>query len=85
MDFLTHAFSVMLLGGHINIFLVCFGVIGTVLPDIDILMQRFLGSGSDSRLYIFSHGGITHSIAGAVLIAVAGFSTVCLMQLAGVL
>lgn len=84
MDALTHAFSVMLLSGHIDTFLVCFGVIGTVLPDMDILMQRFLGSGSDSRLYIFSHGGITHSIAGAVLLSIAGFSSVCLLQLTGV-
>ncbi|MDD4126270.1 MAG: metal-dependent hydrolase [Methanomicrobium sp.] len=82
MDILTHAFSVMLLGGHIDTFLVCFGVIGTVLPDMDILMQRFFST--DPRLYIFSHGGITHSIAGAVLISLAGFSSVCLLQLTGV-
>ena len=72
----------MLLGGHIDTFLVCFGVIGTILPDTDILMQRF--SGRSPCLYIFSHGGITHSIAGAVLLSLAGFSSVCLLQLTGV-
>lgn len=83
MDVFTHAFSVILPGLHQDIFLVCFGVIGTILPDMDILMQRF--SGTDPRLYIFSHGGITHSIAGSILIAVAGFSSICLLQLTGFL
>lgn len=83
MDILTHAFSVILLGGNLDILLVCFGVIGTVLPDMDILMQRF--SGKNPELYIFSHGGITHSIAGAVFIAIVAFSTICLMQLSAIL
>ncbi len=83
MDILTHALSVILITGNIDILLVCFGVIGTILPDMDILMQRF--SGTDPRLYIFSHGGITHSIAGAVLLSVVGFSSICVLQLAGVL
>ncbi|UUX91386.1 metal-dependent hydrolase [Methanoplanus endosymbiosus] len=83
MDFLTHAFSMILLGGHMDIYLVCFGVIGTVLPDMDILMQRL--SDTDPRLYIFSHGGITHSIAGSLLLSVTGFFTVCLMKLSGIL
>jgi inner membrane protein len=83
MDFLTHAFSIILLGGHMDIYLVCFGVIGTVLPDMDILMQRF--SDTDPRLYIFSHGGITHSIAGSRILSVTGFFTICLLQLAGIL
>ncbi|WP_421909793.1 metal-dependent hydrolase [Methanolacinia petrolearia] len=83
MDVLTHAFSVILLGGNLDIFRVCFGVVGTVLPDMDILMHRF--SGGNPRLYIFSHGGITHSIAGAILIAIVAFSTICLLQLSGIL
>lgn len=84
MDLLTHAFSVMLLGGgHLDILLVCFGVIGTILPDQDIFLQWF--SGRDQRLYVFSHGGITHSIAGSILISVAGFSSICFMQLTGYL
>ena len=83
MDILTHAFSVILLGGNLDILLVCFGVAGTVLPDMDILMHPF--SGKNPELYIFSHGGITHSIAGAVLIAIVAFSTICLMQLSGLL
>jgi len=66
-----------------DIFLVCFGIIGTVLPDTDILMQPF--SDTDPRLYVFSHGGITHSIAGSLLLSVTGFFTVCLLQLFGIL
>ena len=83
MDILTHALSVIFLGGNLDIFLVCFGVVGTVLPDMDILMHRF--SGRDPELYIFSHGGITHSIAGSIFIAIVAFSTICLMQFAGIL
>ncbi|ADN37252.1 membrane-bound metal-dependent hydrolase [Methanolacinia petrolearia DSM 11571] len=83
MDILTHAFSVIFLGGNLDIFLVCFGVVGTILPDMDILMHRL--SGRDPLLYIFSHGGITHSIAGSILIAIVAFSSICLMQLAGIL
>ena len=83
MDFLTHAFSMILLGGHMDIYLVCFGVIGTVLPDMDILMQRF--SDTDPHLYIFSHGGITHSIAGSLLLSVIGFFTIFLLQISGIL
>lgn len=83
MDILTHAFSVILLGGRLDILLVCFGITGTVLPDMDILMQRF--SRTDPRLYIFSHGGITHSITGSLLLSLAAFASICLLQLTGIL
>lgn len=82
-DLLTHAFSVILLAQHLDVFLIGFGVTGTILPDADILLQRF--SDTDPHLYIFSHGGITHSIAGSLLLAIVGFFAICLLQLAGII
>ena len=43
-------------------------MLGAIIPDIDVLFQRF--SDRDPRLYIFTHGGITHSIAGAIVTAI---------------
>ncbi|WP_424359482.1 metal-dependent hydrolase [Methanocella sp. MCL-LM] len=69
MDSLTHALAISVVfaaaGRHD---LVPFAVLGAVIPDIDVVFQRF--SDRYPRLYIFTHGGITHSIAGAVAIAV---------------
>ena len=51
-----------------------FAVLGATLPDTDILHRRF--SDRDPRLFVFSHGGFTHSIPGAAAIAAgvaAGF------------
>ena len=64
-DSLTHALFASILFtliGHPE--LVPFAALGAVCPDVDILFQRF--SDRDPRLYIFTHGGITHSIAGAL-------------------
>jgi inner membrane protein len=64
-DSLTHALFASIaftLIGHPE--LVPFAALGAVCPDVDILFQRF--SDRDPRLYIFTHGGITHSIAGAL-------------------
>jgi inner membrane protein len=67
-DSLTHALFASILFtlvGHPE--LVPFAALGAVCPDVDILFQRF--SDRDPRLYIFTHGGITHSIAGALTTA----------------
>ena len=66
MDSLTHALFasiVFTLIGHPE--LVPFAALGAVCPDVDIFFQRF--SDRDPRLYIFTHGGITHSVAGALI------------------
>lgn len=42
-------------------------VLGAVLPDIDIFFKPF--SDRHPSLYMFTHGGITHSIPGAIAMA----------------
>ena len=83
MDFLTHAFSVIFVAKTLGGLLVGFGITGTILPDLDILLHSF--SNRDPRLYIFSHGGITHSIAGAVLLSIIGYFAIILLQSTGFL
>jgi inner membrane protein len=65
-DSLTHALFAsiaFILIGHPE--LVPFAVLGAVCPDVDFVFQRF--SDRDPGLYMFTHGGITHSIAGALV------------------
>ncbi|CAJ37407.1 metal-dependent hydrolase [Methanocella arvoryzae] len=69
MDSLTHALAITVVftaAGRPE--LVPFAVLGAVVLDIDVVFHRF--SDRDPRLYIFTHGGITHSIAGAVATSV---------------
>lgn len=64
-DSLTHALAASILFaliGHPE--LIPFAVLGAVCPDMDFVFQRF--SDRDPGLYIFTHGGITHSIPGAL-------------------
>jgi Predicted membrane-bound metal-dependent hydrolases len=68
-DSLTHALAasiIFALIGHPE--LVPFAALGAVCPDVDVIFQRF--SDRDPGLYIFTHGGITHSIAGALTTSV---------------
>ncbi len=67
-DSLTHALAigaVFAVAGRPE--LIPFAALGAVAPDIDITFQRF--SDRDPRLYIFTHGGITHSLAGAIFVS----------------
>lgn len=69
MDLLTHALTAALLACTFNIpQLMPFLVLGAVIADSDILFAGI--SGGSPPLYLFIHGGITHSIAGAVLLSV---------------
>ena len=70
MDSLTHALVasiVFAVIGHPE--LVPFAVLGAICPDADFIFQRF--SDRDPKLYIFTHGGITHSIIGALTTSAA--------------
>jgi inner membrane protein len=95
-DSLTHALAisaVFAVAGRPE--LIPFAALGAVAPDIDITFQRF--SDRDPRLYIFTHGGITHSIAGAVAVSLLvalialpaatliGYSTPSLLAIAAIL
>lgn len=81
MDSLTHAFSALFLAYPLGSQLAGFGIIGTVLPDLDIILHPLFRR--EPRMYIFSHGGITHSIPGAFLLSITGFLVIGLMQTAG--
>lgn len=70
MDSLSHALFIAipcLLAGRPD--LVPFAILGAVIPDIDVTFQRI--SNADPRLYIFTHGGFTHSFLGGVFTAIA--------------
>jgi len=67
-DSLTHAFAVMLAAPDSVSRLYLFAlVLGAVIPDIDILFKPY--SDRYPSLYMFTHGGVTHSIPGAVAMA----------------
>ena len=64
MDSLTHALIItIILAMADRPDLIPFGIMGAVLIDIDVVFSFF--SNRDPRLYIFTHGGFTHSILGA--------------------
>lgn len=68
MDSLTHALVisiVLFLAGRPD--LIPYGIAGAVLIDVDVLFNGF--SDRDPGLYIFTHGGFTHSFFGASLVA----------------
>ncbi|WP_369425622.1 metal-dependent hydrolase, partial [Methanothrix sp.] len=68
MDSITHGIAGWLLSGMLGMQeFASFIILGSVLPDIDILFHRL--SHRDPRLYILTHGGYTHSIIGAVSLA----------------
>jgi len=58
-----------------------FAVIGAVIPDADIIFS--LISDRSPRLYLFTHGGIAHSIAGAVALSVLAFLVIALIRITG--
>jgi inner membrane protein len=67
-DSLTHVLAVMLAAHNTLSGPYLFAlVLGAVIPDIDILFKPF--SDRHPSLYMFTHGGVTHSIPGAVAMA----------------
>ncbi len=68
MDSLTHAIvAVVLFNAPFPGQAVLFAILGATLPDIDILLKRF--SDRDPGLFVFSHGGFTHSIPGILAVS----------------
>lgn len=75
MDSFTHAFIASLPLFALGMaYLVPFAVLGAVIPDIDVFFEVLPDDNPSS--YIFSHGGITHSLAGAVGISLIAFAVV---------
>ena len=82
MDSVTHALaaSSLFLGlGRPE--LVPFAIVGSVLMDIDILLMRF--PEKNPRYYVFTHGGVTHSICGALLLGCIAYVPVAAVTIAG--
>ncbi|MBT8507246.1 hypothetical protein AZH53_02225 [Methanomicrobiaceae archaeon CYW5] len=59
-------------------YLVPFAVLGAVIPDIDVVFELLPDDNPSS--YIFSHGGITHSLAGAVVISLIAFAAIFVLS-----
>ncbi len=68
MDSITHALLALFLLSAAGVQeALLFGVLGAVILDADILFPLF--SRRNPRWFIFTHGGVAHSICGAVLAA----------------
>ena len=82
MDSLSHAFVVSLLlpSSADSVYLFA-AVLGAIIPDIDILFQPL--SDNHPSLFILTHGGFTHSIAGAAVVAVLAWCGIFLGVMAG--
>lgn len=60
-----------------------FAILGTVIPDADIFFSFI--SDEDPSLYLFTHGGIAHSLAGALILSVLSFGVIITIALAGII
>jgi inner membrane protein len=63
--------------------LIPFAILGAVIMDADILFSWI--SDRIPSLYLWTHGGITHSIAGAVVLSLLAYLTVISLSAAGVI
>jgi len=73
LDSITHALAAVLaFSGPLEGMGLLAAVLGAVLPDCDILFHAI--SGRDPRLFLFTHGGFTHSFPGT-LVTAAGITT----------
>lgn len=75
MDSITHALvAILVFSNPLQGAALLSAVLGAVLPDCDVLLHAL--SDRDPRLFIFTHGGFTHSLGGIPFIAAgvtAGF------------
>jgi inner membrane protein len=60
-----------------------FAVLGTVIPDADIFFSFI--SDKDPSLYLFTHGGIAHSLAGALILSFLSCGVIYSLALAGII
>ncbi len=84
MDALSHALITAILFSSPGLTpLIPFAVLGAVIPDTDILFS--LISDKNPSLYLFTHGGIAHSIAGAFGLSLLAAGTVILLTFVGII
>jgi inner membrane protein len=60
-----------------------FVILGAVIMDTDIFFSRI--SDTIPSLYLFTHGGIAHSFAGALVLSVLGYLALVLIAFAGII
>jgi len=83
-DALSHALIVLILlsvTGHSP--LLPFAILGAVIMDVDIFFPFI--SDTHPSLYLFTHGGITHSLAGALVLSVLACLVTILIASAGII
>ena len=84
MDALSHALIAYILFSAPGLSpLIPFAILGAVIIDADIFFSSI--SEKIPSLYLFTHGGITHSIAGAFVISLLAFVTVILLAASGIM
>ncbi|MCX6683519.1 MAG: metal-dependent hydrolase [Methanoregula sp.] len=84
MDALSHALIASILFSAPGLMpLIPFAVFGAVIPDADIVFPKI--SDRNPSLYLFTHGGIAHSIAGVFVLSLLAYGTVVLLAAAGII
>ena len=82
MDSVTHAFFIAAILVYIGQpELILFGVMGAVMIDSDILYSKI--SDRSPALYVFTHGGFTHSLAGVLVVGGATSAGILLVAATG--
>jgi inner membrane protein len=83
-DALSHALIAYILFSHPSLApLVPFAILGAVIPDTDIFFSPI--ADRNASLYLFTHGGLAHSITGAFLLSLLACGTAVLVAAAGVI
>jgi len=81
-DSLTHGFVVsLLLPSSVPSLYLFAAVLGAIIPDIDVLFKPL--SDNYPSLFVLTHGGFTHSIAGAAVVAGLAWLGIILGIMAG--
>ncbi len=84
MDALSHALiTCILFSAHGLSPLIPFAVLGAVIPDADIIFPAI--SDRTPSLYLFTHGGIAHSIFGVCVLSLLSYSAAVLLASAGII
>ena len=84
MDALSHALIASILFSAPGLTpLIPFAVLGAVIPDADIVFPKI--SETNPSLYLFTHGGIAHSIAGVFALTLLAYGMVVLLAAAGII
>jgi len=83
-DALSHALIAYILFSQPGLVpLIPFAIVGTVIPDADIIFPAI--ADRTPSLYLFTHGGLAHSITGAFLLSLLAYGAAVLAAAAGII